>query len=257
MAKLLGASPGDIRRPDVLKLRQRVVVDTTRGTVRLKAWPKRRGKVKSERQQAWVNHFICTAKALSAPDPKTLAAAQQWAHTMQVESAAPMKGSGWFYRDVLSVAAVGKLISYQGEVRVKTPCVSVYRPTAQTVPANTETKLIPTALEWDNNNFWNPTVNPTRLTFRSPGLYIVGAVVERTTGGTSRQLFYVRQNSGRNIAIQMVEPYTALAWGSLIGVAYFHANDYCELTSYLLTGSSTWKILSFWAVAITPEAIVP
>lgn len=256
MAILIGAGPGDILRSDVLKLRQRVRLDQVNGTARLQKWPRRRGKTKSERQQAWIDRFTCIARVSKSPDPRTLAAAQYWARVVNMGAASPMKGGGWFYRDVIAASMAGKGISFQEQVRVLTPTANATRLVAQSVPANTETVLVPSAIIWDNNQFWHPTINPGRLTFRSPGVYLVGATVERTSGGTSRQYNVIRKNANENISVAMGSNHAAPSWHELMGIGYFNANDWAVLSSYLLTGVSTWRVLSFWAMAITPEGVI-
>jgi len=256
MAKL-GAPATSVTRSDVLKVRRRALLKEHRGEVVVQKWPRLRGGYQSERQRAWGERFSCLARALSSPFPQALQDAEGWAKGQDATYGGPKAPTGWYYRDVLETAAYGKLIRYQGEVRVRTPTVRAERPAALTVTANTVTTLSPSQVEWDNNSFWNASVNPNRITIKSPGLYAIGAVVERTTGGTSRQAVFLQDQAGVTIAASMPSPVTAPAWVSLSTIHYFHANEWFDLKVYLLTGSSTWKILSLWAVAITPEALIP
>jgi len=256
MAKMKSVVAGQVTRGDVLKLRGQARLYANQDRVYAGKWPRRRGKTKSHLQQAWINHFICAAQATKSPDPVTLDAANYWAKNVRIASAGDVSPSGWYYRDVLSRAMVGKLISYQAEVRITTPTVKATRTTTQSVSAGVETVLVPTAIEWDNNVFWNPTVNPERLTIRAPGLYLVGVTLERTAGGTSRQFVVVRKNGTTSVALSMFPVATAPAWGYVGCIDYFHALDYIDVRVYLTTGASTWKIVDFWLMAITPEQVV-
>jgi len=256
VAKLSAPSTA-VTRQDVLKVRRRALLKSHRGEIVVQKWPRPRHHTQSPLQQAWTDRFSCLARELKSPFPWMLDDATGWAKGQEAKYGGPKGPTGWYYRDVLESAAYGKLIRFQGEVRVRTPTVKVTRTATQSLAANTETKLQPSAEVWDNNNFWSASVNPTRITFKSPGLYAVGAAIERTTGGTSRSFIALKDQAGNVIAIQMVDGQTAPVWNSLSSVYYFHANEYMELSAYLLTGTSTWKILNLWAVAITPEALVP
>jgi len=257
VAKLSGAGPGDITRPQVLRLRQRVSVKERNGTVVIAAWPKRRGPHLSRLQQAWVNRFKCLARAFKSPDPISLEVAEAWAHSIRVESAAPIGGSGWYYRDVMARAAYGKLISYQGEKRIVTPTVKATRTTDFSLGAGGDSPCPLTAIEWDNNQFWSATTNPTRLTVRAPGLYMIGAVVTRQTGNTARQYAYIRQNGTVTVAVEPFEAFSSPMWTTLEALVYAHADEWFDLRIFNTSGTSTFRVVSFWMVAITPEGIIP
>lgn len=257
MAILVGASPGDITRPQVLKVRRRLTVRDSNGKVIAQKWPRPRGPRKTPLQQAWVDKFTCIAQLSKSPEPWTLIAADHWANNIRVASAGPNKGSGWFYRDVIARAMNGKLIMENDEVRVTTPTALVKRTANQSVPGTTFTTLLMDGFEWDNNGFWSATVNPGRLTIRSPGLYLVGATATKKTNGTGNQLVAIYRNGSVQLTESKVATAPADANIPLSTIDYFHADDYIELKVFTSNGPLNWAVRSFWVLAITPEGIIP
>jgi len=256
VAKLVGAVGGDLTRQDVLKVRRRVQVVARGPQAYLAKWPPLRGPGKTARQQAWVNRFKCLARGLKSPDPITLDAATFWAHTVKIASASPISNSGWYYRDVLSVAAYGKLLTYQGGKRITTPTCYLRRLTNQSIAASSFLPLTPTEELWDNNRFHDSSVNPTRITFRSPGLYMFGACAAKKTSGTGNQLVAIYKNGSQNMCELKQATAPADQHFPLTSINYFQANDYIELYVFTSSGPLNWQILNFWAVAITPEALL-
>jgi len=217
-----------------------------RGQVYFQAWPRRRGKTKSPLQQAWIDAFSIRARAFKSVDPKTLMAAQAWTH-----------GTGWYYRDVLERASYGKLIIYGEANRVTTPTVSVSRPATEALTANIVKALTPTNQAWDNNTFWNASINPTRITFKSPGLYLVGGSVRFTDTSTSGvRYMWLRVNGVTEWGNQttFVTQNAPKALSTAIPI-WMNANDYVELLA-LSNVNSTILIQAFWATGITPEAMI-
>lgn len=256
MAKL-NAPASSLQRSDVLKVRRRALVRQNRGTVIVQAWPRERGKPKSELQQAWVDRFSCLARALKSPPPWALDAAKGWAQQNQDLYAGPKGQTGWYYRDVLESAANGKLIRYQGEPKIRTPTVQVRRPSVYPMTAGQFAFVPITELVWDNNSFWSPNVNPSRLTFKSAGLYLIGATALRQTTGTGYWSFAIYQAGADPLTGVRIPSTAAAQYANLTTLAYFHANDYIELALFNQSGNVNYTILNFWAVAITPENLIP
>lgn len=257
MAILKGATPNQISRQDVLKVRRRVTLRENNGQVIVSKWPRQRGPAKSPLQRAWIDRFTCTAKAFSSPEPRTRDAAEHWAKTIDVKSASPIKGSGWFYRDVLVRAANNDLIQDNEEVRVKTPTFRLYRDAAQTIPSGQTITLQPNQFQWDNNSFWSPTLNPTRATFKAPGLYMVGFQI--SFGGGSNGARYASLRINGATTEDFAATFTTNSSGSdvnLVTLKYFHANDYVEVRASSALANNTARLLALWAVAITPEALI-
>jgi len=230
----------------VVKQRGRVYPRESRGQVIVQAWPKKRGQKKTVVQDAWVSYFSCVASVMKHPEPK------QWDF-----ATANKQDSRWFVRDFFFAAAAGNLIATAGETKITTPTVSVYRSSTETLTANVVKTLTPNTLEWDNNQFWNSAVNPSRITFKSPGLYLVEASCE-FVGATAafKYLYLFRNNEAGFIAS---DGGYASASGtsrySTFRLMYFHANDYIEVRAVAASAGWTAK-MSVVAVAITPEAIL-
>jgi len=256
VAKLVGARGQDLTRQDVLKVRQRVVVIGRGEQAYIAKWPARRGPNKTARARAWVKRFKCLARGLKSPDPITLDAAKYWAQTIRIASASPMSASGWYYRDVLARAAYGKLLTYQGGKRITTPTAMVRRLTNESRAGSSFLSLTPNEEIWDNNRFWDASVNPTRLTIRSPGLYIFGADAIKKTAGTGNQLVAIYRNGSEDMCELKALSAPADQHFPLVSANYFHANDYLEMKVFTSSGPLNWQILNFWIVAITPESLI-
>jgi len=202
-----------LTRADVLKLRRRVVVSHHRGSVYVSAWPKLRGKPKSKLQQAWVDQFSLLARALKSPPPSTLDAATAWA-----------KGTGWYYRDVLEVAARGKLTRFRGETPITTPTCFVYRSAAESLSSGVQKTLTPNSRKWDNNVFWDSSLNPSRITFKSAGLYLIIAYLSWNSGSSGYRYANIYRNGSESIASEQFNAAGSLGNEStVLGFNYFHA----------------------------------
>lgn len=201
----------------------------------------------SERQKAWVERFKYWACITKAPDAQTYDQAKEWA-----------KDSGWFWRDVLTSAMAGKLMSIKGETKITTPTVHVTRATNLSLVANVE-KAIPWENEiWDNNNFWKSSPNPTRIVFKAPGLYIFGVSAAFAAIATDNHCYVHFALNGQALegyaTNQMI--LTQPVYVDKMLVYYFHADDYLEVYAGC-SSNQTINAAWLWAVAITPEAIIP
>lgn len=205
------------------------------------------GKYKrSDLQNAWVANFKEIACYTKWVDPRTFDNATNLA-----------KGTNWYYRDVIETALSNKLIQRPGEIRVTTPTVKLKRTATEAVVNGVEKYLTPTSALWDNNVFWNATVNPSRMTFRSPGLYSVGALASFNAIAGGVRYVNMRLNRTTDITKQD-QPGSSVADAeiNLSTIYYFHANDYLEINVYGNSTGLTCLVKDFWAVAITPEAII-
>jgi len=245
-----------VTRQDVLKVRQRVTLVSRNNQVVVSKWPRRRGPAKSARQQAWINRFKCLARGLKSPDPITLDGAKFWAQQIRIKSASPMSTSGWYYRDVLARAAYGKLLSYQGAKRITTPTAMVRRLTNESRAGSSFLSLTPNEEIWDTNQFWSPTVNPTRLTIRSPGLYLFGCDAIKKTVGTGNQLVAIYKNGSVDMCELKALTAPVDQHYPLSSINYFETNDYLEVKIFTASGPLNWQLLNFWIVGITPEGIL-
>lgn len=245
MAVLTGGdfTPG---RRDAIRAKGRIVVSSTRGQYYMRSKPNKQKRPRSPGAQAWTDWFKQVNCQLKDPPGPILAQAQK-----------DTKGTGWFWRDELMRAASGKLIQATGETLITTPTVSVYRSAAESITQNVLKVLTPNNKNWDNENFWNASVNPTRLTVQAPGLYFVtaNAVYSGKSGGW-RALF-LRYNGTTEIGNVGIWPSnTAPGQLGCQAIYYFHHLDYIELCGFTDTTALTLQMKDFSMVAITPEAIV-
>jgi len=246
VAKLSG-KPEQFKRADVLRVRRRVVLSSNRGQVYIRKWPKQRGRAASQLQQAWIDDFSMKARLLKSVNPQLLVQAQNYA-----------KGTGWYYRDVLERAAAGKLIIEQEEHKITTPSCSFFSPNKTAVVQNVETYIATQASYWDNNSFRDAAF-PTRMVFKAPGLYLIGAeFVWNPSAGTSMMFHRIWANRTYILAGQS-RPGIAINDQSetLVGVWYFHANEYAECSVLKNNAGNQVWLRNFWAVGITPESLIP
>ncbi len=203
-----------------------------------------------------MERFSCLARQLSSPEPRSLDAAEGWAKGQSPIFGGPKGPTGWYYRDVLESAAYGKLIRFQGEVRVRTPTCDLTRLTDFQLLANTFNYVPMTAEVWDNNVFWSATVNPTRMTMRSAGLYLIMATVmlNTTNAGFFAGELYV--NNTTFIGGNRIPKNNQGTYLNVVGMYYFHANDYVELRVFNSANTTQFRVPTFSCVAITPEALI-
>jgi len=215
MAKLPESVPV-VTRAAVMRLRRRLMFKPHRGMVVAQKWPRKRGPNISPLQRAWVDRFSLLGCFLKNPDVGMYDAARDWA-----------KGSGWYWRDVLTAAANGNLIEEEGEVKIVTPSCYITRVTNQALSAGILTPVSFTAETWDNNVFWSPTPNPTRVTVRAAGLYLLGCNAFFAAGAADAQRAMrlringadlMPWNFGQDIANPPIGISQTIPW-------YFHPND--------------------------------
>jgi len=216
-----------------------------KGRPYLQKWPKKRGPPTSAKQIAWIQRFKCFTKLFNNPDGHTRKRADELVHK-----------SGWYYRDVLYSAASGLHIRMNGEPPITTPTVNVYRATTQTIPAGTSISISPTTKRWDNNTFWDSSINPTRLTVKSAGLYLITACVNFGSSAQATQFARFRINGGTEFAFasspNLIGQPVDL---SLQSVLYMQANDYLEIRVNSTLTNKLVSLNEFSIVGITPEVI--
>lgn len=197
-------------------------------------------------QRAWVANFKQIACWSKQPDPLAFDTAVELA-----------KNTNWYYRDVIETALSGKLHRVGDEVRVTTPTASVRRNVQEALTSGAFKILTPDILEWDNNVFWNSTVNPSRLTIRSPGLYLIDFECEFTLNASAQIHIDVYLNGTTEIAWEVQN---GLAnFPPILGCQrtyYFHALDYIQPRVVVNQTGMSAKVKLFQLTAITPEAII-
>lgn len=246
---VLDTPDGSFPLSGVLKSKQRVHIKGHRGQIVAQKWPRRRGSPKSPLQAAWVNWFTTTAKASKTPEPESFCNATRLAN-----------GTGWYYRDVLERAMRGKLLVDEGSTKITTPTANLSRASAQNHAGAEYITIQPDTEIWDNNDFWNPLTNPSRITVRDSGLYLLGGALLMDGGSNTVRDGSVRLRlNGGSLIFQQNQRESSLqetvAWTT---VAYFQAGDYFEIEHALLqaAAASNVTLTNAWIVAITPEGII-
>lgn len=137
-----------------------------------------------------------------------------------------------------------------------TPTARVTRNAAESLTINVLKVLTPNNKLWDTNQFWSPTVNATRLTFVSPGLYYVyhRALYSGVSGGFRDT--GIRLN-GTTLLVNIRNwPASANAFeGQASDIWYFNAGDYIEATAQSSSASVTAQLDALIVMALTPEQV--
>jgi len=200
----------------------------------------------SRAELLWQFKFACLAHWSKRPDPRA------FNYAVDVSD-----DSGWYYRDVIHSAMEGKLLILGQGPRVTTPTVRVRREGAENLDAGTSKALTADVLVWDNNVFWNPQADSSRLTFRTAGVYLVGGSIQYNAVAAGRRDCTIRLNGTTNIEDVYATPAGAIAFAfGNITLWYFNADDYIELMARSSVAGVTAVMRSFWALAITPEAVI-
>lgn len=226
-----------------------VTVSTYKGVPYIRKRADRGRRVFSELQQAWVDRFTCTAQQTKNPSPRDYDTANKYKRD-------DFPSNYRYWRDWIAVCFVNKLIVVNDEVRMTTPTALVRRTTAQTTTAGAWLTLLPNAYSWDTNTFWNSAVNPSRLTVKSSGLYLLGGSINYP-GSTPRQ-HYVRilKNGTTNVVFASGTNVSGEACDvSIFTPVYAQQNDYFEILTLISGVAKNATLHDFYMVAITPESI--
>jgi len=235
-----------LKRRDVLKSRRLIHWREWKGRLYASAWPTSRGTPTSPLQRAWVDQFRDLAGITSKVHPIERINAEIWT-----------KGTSWYWRDVIHSAMIGKLIGEDGGIRITTPTVLVSRNTTQAMTQAAYTYYLPNTKAWDNYTWWSPTINPSRLTAKVPGLYLLGCCANNSPAKIAyRQIELVRNRTEILVYEGDSDAVAGAPIFSLVTVAYLLANDYVEARLYQSAAGASSQLLNLWAVAITPEGIV-
>jgi len=199
----------------------------------------------TENQRAWVENFKQLACWSKSPDPRAFEEAEKLA-----------AGTNWYYRDVVETALSGKLFQREGETRVTTPTAFLTRATDFQINGGAFSAIPMTAAVWDNNFFWSATVNPTRITCRTPGLYLVFGTTRLVTNNAGAMTAELCINGGASLAGSRVTKANDFTMANVTLVYYFHANDYVELKCFNSANNAQFRSPGLRIVAITPEGII-
>jgi len=166
------SNPGRLRRPG---LQGALVVDTTRGAPRVRAWPRKRGKPKSVLQQDGVDWFKDATDKAKRADPE------------QIKIAMTMtKKTGLYPRDLLLMAMAGNLGPFErddGLVLQKKRrdfATMIFQGCILNLDAPLALPSGNSVIDWplpllDTADFWS-AANPSRIT-NTAGFPIIGLVI--------------------------------------------------------------------------------
>jgi len=190
-----------------------------------------------------INHFTCVAYFSKIPDPLTFQAATDYS-----------KGTGWYYRDAIAAAAVGKLIRYEGVKRITTPTARVHRTTSESLTSGVAKVLTPNTMDWDNNQFWSASVNPSRLTCKSAGLYFIGGLIQFSSVSGGHRRGQLLLNGTTQLAVNRIWPGSAVAsWVEVNTIYYFAQGDYITIDAYVETAGLNATLLGLYVLGVVPE----
>lgn len=238
---------GAIKKRSLQRLKRRVVVQQYNGLTVTRAWPQPKGRTRGPLEQAWIDKFTRVNQATKYADACAVSFAQ-----------CLTPNTGWYYRDVLATAMYGKLMNEFGEPRLKTPTAKVSRSTAVALTAGVFTILTPDVVTWDNNALWNPALNPSRITFQSAGLYLVGAQVSFTAVTGGRRFVELLDQNNVTICVSSIPVANANVMRLVVfGLFYAHAGDWMRLSVMSSVAGVSVNLEAMYALAMTPENLIP
>jgi len=223
------------------------IVTYWKGRAYARTKPSQKPRPATPAQRRWIENFKCDQRAV------------KWASPQERERAEELAPESGFYpRDVIVFAWNGHGIRWDGEAKILTPTVQAYGANETLTGSGVAKYLTVTGVNWDNNAFWNPTLNPDRLTVQSAGLYYCYARVWFKPATASVASAGLYGSSGRE-AGRVVQNVSGSSDGvfNLAGLEYFNAGEYLRCQVYRFIASSSVQLLGMGMVAITPEAIIP
>lgn len=230
--------PRKAAKQDFKSLRGILMVDSVRGRMRARVWPRKRGKPKAAVTLAWNQWFKDAARLSKFIDPKlTIAAMEQ------------TKNTGLYPRDVIFQAmsvGVGDIVLPDGQLYQHGPRVrfkimyqgAIIRPTANISIGSGSVVFVPWPLPvLDTLGFWS-SGSPTRLTIPA-GVQIVrffgGA--NSTTSNNGRTTMQVRLNGSAVKGFTNVDAPGTSGAEVETGPVVVSEGDYAELGVFFETAT--------------------
>ena len=114
------------------------------------------------------------------------------------------------------------------------PMVRAVRSTNQSIPGATETTVEWNAEDYDTDTMHDNSVNPSRITIKTAGIYLFTAGLNFGSGSGATTQIFLRLN-GSSVFARMI--YDASATATSVTAMYKCAvNDYVEVRVYIGTG---------------------
>lgn len=123
------------------------------------------------------------------------------------------------------------------------PSVRVYHNASQNLLTGTDTAVTFNSERWDTDTMHDPAVNPTRITFKTAGLYVVQAGIRIQFNATGYRQLYFRLNGPTNF-VGAYELHDAEVNSSqpdiftMSTIWKFAVNDYIELMALQNSGAT-------------------
>ena len=109
----------------------------------------------------------------------------------------------------------------------------------QTIPHNVRTAMLFTTERWDTDNIHDNAVNPSRLTCRTPGKYIIVGHVTWLADITGSRNIYIRHQGTTDIAVVFYDPTNIPTPRMSVATVYDLAvGEYVELHVYQFSGAN-------------------
>ena len=109
--------------------------------------------------------------------------------------------------------------------------------------------------EWDNDNMHDTATNPSRITIRTAGRYIIQGYGQWAASATGARFFDIRKNAGTQGALRIQSTVQNLPastiFQNITGLVDCAVNDYLELYIYQNSGGA----LNFSTVAVKAAKI--
>lgn len=138
-------------------------------------------------------------------------------------------------------ADIQKLADRLETVIAKMPAVSAYKGATQSIPNGAPTAVIWETERYDTDTIHDPAVNPSRLTCKTAGKYLIITHIawEAFTGGTQRRVFVMLNGTARIADVSLlpaagsldVYQSTSVIWAMVV-------NDYVEVQVYQDSGAA-------------------
>jgi len=129
-------------------------------------------------------------------------------------------------------------LAYGAAIQSNVPSCRVYRSTAQSIPNGALTTISFDAERWDTDNIHDPAVNPTRLTCRTAGKYLVVVSVEFAGNATGNRQIAFQVNGSAYSGFQRTAGDSAANELTTAAVLDLVVGDYVEVVVSQTSGAA-------------------